>query len=290
MNTIEVKMSDCLASILEKVAKQESLEHLEYTLLKNDASQLAFTKLSLWHDFVKEVSDAWKAHDHLVVRGIPIVDDGSTTILAALSLSASFKVYRNDQIVKCFKMSPWTKELSQTIKEGDFHTDVNTTHSPPAATVIHCLTPDPDPLLGISRVVLLDDLLEHLKSIGAEETITFLTRTQIDMVDERQQGSWSGYIVEGDSIRFHPETLRAAAIRLQSLPRDLEAHLSNIYESAMAISEPIYLASGDALFVSNKRALHYRGVCTAQYTEFPRKFISREIFVLHLQDEPQWQS
>lgn len=290
MKTIEVKMSDCLASELAKFAKGTSLEDLEYAALNNNLNQLPFMNLPLWQDFVKEVSEAWKTNYYFVVRGIPIVDSGSTTILTALSLQSKFKFYRNDKIVKCFKMSPWTSELSHTIKEGDFHTDINTAKSPPATTVIHCFKPDPDPSAGISRVVLLRDLLEHLKVIGAEDTITFLTKTKVDMVDERQQGTWSGCIVDGDSIRFHPATLRAAAKRLGSFPEDLESHLSCIYKSAMAVSEPIHLSSGDALFVSNKHALHYRGACTAQYIEFPRNFVSREIYVLHLQDEPKWKS
>jgi hypothetical protein len=142
--------------------------------------------------------------------------------------------------------------------------------------------------MGVSRVALLTDLLSHLEEVGAIETRKFLTKTQVDMVDERKHGAWSGLIVENDAIRFHPETLRAAARRLNSLPEDFEAHLAQIHESAMAVSEPIYLAPGDAIFVSNKRALHYRGACTAQFTRFPRGFQAREIYVLHLQEEPQW--
>ncbi|MCI4187319.1 TauD/TfdA family dioxygenase [Dickeya dianthicola] len=203
-------------------------------------------------------------------------------------MSARFKSYRNNKIVKHFKMSPWTIELSQTIQEGHFHTDLNTAPAPPAATVIHCHKPDPNPEMGESRVAGLYDLLNELERRGEVGTLAFLTEAKVDMVDEHKQGSWTGSIVADDTIRFHPETLRAASLRLGSLPQDLEHHLKIIHDSSMAVSEPIHLAPGDALFVSNLRALHYRGECTAQFTNYPRQFLAREIYVLHLQDEPQW--
>jgi hypothetical protein len=287
MNTIEITMSPAVSHLLEITAKTHSIDSLEQYFLDPASSQPDFTSEPEWHDFVDQVSNAWKTNHHMVVRNMP-TDNGASTLLAALSLPARFKPYRGQKIVKHFKMSPWTEELSQTIKEGHFHTDLNTAPIPPAATVIHCIKSDPDPKMGVSRVALLSDLLNHLEEVGATETHTFLTETQVDMVDERKQGSWSGLIVESDSIRFHPETLRAAARRLNSLPEDLEAHLAQIHESALAVSEPIYLAPGDAIFVSNKRALHYRGACTAQFTMFPREFHAREIYVLHLQEEPQW--
>jgi hypothetical protein len=287
MNTIEITMSSALCRLLEATAKAQSIESLEQRFLDPASPRPDFTSEPEWRDFVDQVSNAWKERHHLVVRNIP-TDNGASSLLAALSLHARFKPYRGQKIVKHFKMSPWTEELSQTIKEGHFHTDLNTAPMPPAATVIHCIKPDPDPEMGVSRIVLLTDLLNHLEEVGATETLSFLTESQVDMVDERRHGSWSGLIVENDAIRFHPETLRAAARRLNSLPEDLEDHLACIRESALAVSEPIYLASGDAIFVSNKRALHYRGACTAQFTLFPREFLSREIYVLHLQDEPQW--
>lgn len=288
MKTLELQMPSDLAQMIRETADQEGLERLETNFLRKVGTVPAFLKQPPWQRFVEAVSSAWKARHHLVVRGIP-TDNGATTLLAALSLSSDFKPYRGEKIVKHFKMSPWTEELSQTIKEGHFHTDVNTAPTPPAATVIHCLKADPDPKMGVSRVVLLQELLAELQARGAHDTLTFMTQTQLDMVDERKQGSWFGPIVEGDTIRFHPETLRAAAKRLNSLPGDLETHLAMIHSSALAVSEPIYLDTGDALFVSNKRALHYRGACTAQFIKFPRQFLSREIYVLHLQAEPQWQ-
>ncbi|POZ49977.1 hypothetical protein [Methylovulum psychrotolerans] len=287
MNTIEITMSPAVSHLLEVTAKTHRIDSLEQYFLDPASSQLDFTFEPEWHDFVDQVSNAWKTNHHMVVRNMP-TDNGASTLLAALSLPARFKPYRDQKIVKHFKMSPWTEELSQTIKEGHFHTDLNTAPIPPAATVIHCIKSDPDPKMGVSRVALLSDLINHLEKVGATETLTFLTETQVDMVDERKQSAWSGLIVESDAIRFHPETLRAAARRLNSLPEDLEAYLAQIHESALAVSEPIHLAPGDAIFVSNKRALHYRGACTAQFTMFPHEFQTREIYVLHLQEEPQW--
>lgn len=287
MNTIEIIMSPAVSHLLEITAKTYSIDELEQCFLDPASSQPDFTSEPAWHDFVDQVSNAWKTNHHIVIRNMP-TDNGMSTLLAALSLPARFKTYRGQKIVKHFKMSPWTEELSHTIKEGHFHTDINTAPIPPAATVIHCIKSDPDPKMGVSRVALLTDLINHLEEVGATETRKFLTETQVGMVDDRKHDAWSGLIVENDAIRFHPETLRAAARRLNSQPENLEAHLTQIHESALAVSEPIYLASGDAIFVSNKRALHYRGACTVKFTRFPREFQAREIYVLHLQEEPQW--
>lgn len=289
MHINEVHMSDDIAQQLLETSSSVGLERLEACLLDSTWDAPAFFKSSRWTAFVDQVAEAWYDRHSLVVRGVP-TDNGATTLLAALSLPSRFKPYRNNKIVKHFKMSPWTKELSQTIQEGHFHTDLNTAPIPPAATVIHCHKSDPNPEMGESRVVVLDDLLNELERRGEAETLTFLTDTKVDMVDERKHGSWSSSIVEGDTIRFHPETLRAAKQRLDSLPIELESYLLTIHNSAMAVSKPIHLAPGDALFVSNRRALHYRGECTVQFTKFPRQFLAREIYVLHLQDEPQWQT
>lgn len=289
MHINEVHMPSDLAQQLLETSRSKGLDYLEASLLGLSGDLPKFLLSPQWAAFTDKVEQSWRDTSSLVVRGIP-TDNGATTLLAALSLPARFKSYRENKIVKHFKMSPWTKELSQTIKEGQFHTDLNTAPMPPAATVIHCHKPDPSPEMGESRVVIIDDLLNELEKRGEAETLTFLTEAKVDMVDERKQGSWSGSIIESGTIRFHPETLRAAAQRLDSLPQELEHHLLVIHESAMAASEPIHLAPGDALFVSNHRALHYRGECTVQFTKFPRQFLAREIYVLHLQDEPQWKT
>lgn len=287
MDTIEIKMPPAVYNLLELITKKYNIDELEQCLLGPASLRFDFTSEPSWRSFVTQVRNAWIANHHVVIRDMP-TGNGTSTLLAALSLSAPFKTYRGHKIVKHFRMSPWTKDLSHTIKDGHFHTDLNTAPIPPAATVIHCIKPDPDPKMGESRVVVLNDLLNHLEEVGAIETKKFLTETHVDMVDVRKHDAWSGLMVEKDAIRFHPDTLRAAAKRLNSLPVNLESHLTQIHDSCLAVSEPIYLASGDAIFVSNKRALHYRGACTVQYTKFPREFKSREIYVLHLQEEPQW--
>lgn len=287
MTISEVWMPEELSRQLLEISRSVGLDNLEKGILESTWDIPAFFQSPDWISFTNEVSTAWNDRHSLVVRGIP-TDNGGTTLLAALSLPARFKSYRENKIVKHFKMSPWTEDLSQTIKEGHFHTDINTSPEPPAATVIHCHKADPFPGMGESRVAGLSDLLDEIKRRKETDTLTFLTEMKVDMVDERKKGSWSGLIVADNTIRFHPETLRSAAARLNSLPSELEYYLAVIHDSAMAVSEPIHLAAGDAIFVSNRSALHYRGECKVQFTEFPRQFLAREIYVLHLQDEPVW--
>lgn len=241
-----------------------------------------------WQSFAKEVMNAWRAFDHVVVRGMPVTEDGASLILAAMILRSRFKTYRGGKVVKTFRMSPWTTGLSHTLREGEFHTDLNTDPTPPAATCIQCRTTDPgSPDYGVNRVARVGDILEYLAEHAESDLLRFVHYPGTTMVNDRGGPAWVGPIVNGRRIRFHPETIRAALRRQHEENLDLEPRLSGLHRAAMEVSDPFWLAEGDALFVSNHRALHYRGECSVKFTEFPLSFISRSIHVLHVVDEPQ---
>ncbi len=240
-----------------------------------------------WRNFQEHALALWRAHDHVIIRGAPAAGAGASLLYLALVLSPRFKAYRGDKVVKHFRLSPWTTELSHTLQEGHFHTDINTTAEPPVVTAIQCQVPDPGaPTYGEVRVARLSDLLQTLRSSGDARALEFLQETEVTMVNESSPGGWTGRIVTENHIRFHPETLRAAQRRYGNLPTDLEDNLRVIKAAALSISMPIQLGAGDALLVSNTRALHYRGTCSVTYHSFPRGFNSREVYVLHLLDEP----
>lgn len=229
----------------------------------------------------------WQEYDHVIIRGVPAAGDGASLFHIAMLLCRRFKSYRGDKVVKHFRMSPWTTDLSHTLQEGHFHTDINTASEPPLVTAIQCRIPDPGaPRFGEVRVARLPDLLAALDRAGESRALAFLQETEVTMVNDSSPGGWTGRIVAGNRIRFHPETLRAAQRRYGSLPNDLEDCLQVIKEAALAVSAPIQLGAGDTLLVSNTRALHYRGACSVIYRSFPRDYVSREIYVLHLLDEP----
>lgn len=241
-----------------------------------------------WTSFRRAVSRLWTDHDHVIVRGLPAFGEGASLLLASLCLPSRFKTYRNGQIVKTFRMSPWTTDLSHTIREGDFHTDINTDPEPPAVTAIQCLTPDPGaPEYGVNRVARTPDLLAWLEANGSGSVLRFLRETPATMVNDRSQSPWTGLIVQGDRIRFHPETLRAAVRRFGIQAPDLEEHIAAVHAAALAVSKPFWLDEGDVLFVSNHRALHYRGECSVAFVEYPLEFRARTIHVLHKMSEPQ---
>lgn len=247
-----------------------------------------FAAQESWRSFADAVRETWRARDHVIVRGLPALAEGASLLLASLALAGGFKTYRGGKIVKTFRMSPWTTDLSHTIREGSFHTDLNTDPQPPAVTAIQCLTPDPGaPRFGTNRVALARDLLAHLEAQGREDILRFLRTAPVTMVNDRSLDSWTGPIIEEDRIRFHPETIRAAAQRLQTQDPETETCLSALHEAALAVSVPFWLEAGDILFVSNHRALHYRGECSVTFLNFPLEFQSRAIHVLHKLSEPR---
>jgi len=240
-----------------------------------------------WLSFARRVRDLWSNHDHVVIRGVPEQGDGVALMLVSLALSRRFKLYRNDKVVKQFRMSPWTTELSHTLKDGHFHTDINTAPEPPVITAIQCKVPDPGaPRYGQLRVSRWVHLLDWLRRHQAMSTVAFLEATDVTMVNEMSPGGWTGRIVTDGCIRFHPETIRAGQHRYGTNPPEFETHLEIIHEAALATSTPIHLEAGAVLLVSNTRALHYRGECSVVFQNFPRAYTSREIYALHTLDEP----
>jgi hypothetical protein len=272
--------------IASRCASANALVDIEQAALSGTIED-PFLASESWLSFKSRALSLWRNHDHVIVRGIPAADEGASLVLVALAICRRFKAYRGDKVVKHFRMSPWTTDLSHTLQEGHFHTDINTAPEPPLVTAIQCRVPDPGaPRYGEVRVARLLDLLQILQRSDKTRTLTFLQETDVTMVNESSPGGWTGRIVAGGRIRFHPETLRAAQQRYGNLPNDFEDHLRVIREAALSVSTPIQLGAGDTLLVSNTRALHYRSACSVVYQSFPRSFTSREIYVLHLLDEP----
>lgn len=240
-----------------------------------------------WRPFQERVQELWRAHDHVIVRGIPAETADASLLLISSALAKCFRSYGGDKVITHFRMSPWTKELSHTLKEGHFHTDFNTSPEPPRVTSIQCKIPDPNaPQFGELRVARLPMLLDLLAQRRQTDLLRFLQEVDVTMVNDRSPGCWSGKIVEHGQIRFHPESIRAAHRRYpERFDSKLEDYLTAIHELALAATSPIHLGAADVLLVSNRRALHYRGACSVVFQKFPHIFTSREVHVLHMLDE-----
>jgi hypothetical protein len=264
----------------------DALNTLEKAARENDLSELPLISSREWLSFSADVGELFASRDHVIIKGLPVSQDGSSLLLAARLIGSLFRTYRGGQIIKHFKMSPWTKELSHTTREGEFHTDLNAEPTPPAITAMQCLDPDPGaPKYGINRIARMIDLLSALEDANDEETLNFLTRETVTMLNDRSSSDWSGRIVEGRLIRYHPETLRAAARRAGLPLQPLEERIACVAQAALSVSEPFNLDRGDVLLLSNHRALHYRGECSVVFERFPTEFTSRSVFILHTNRE-----
>jgi hypothetical protein len=272
--------------LLNACFRAGGIDHLEERILAQEFADAELFNDPQWTAFAESTTGLWKAMDYVVVRGLPVTPDGTSIVLAALVFSSDFRTYRRSQVVKKFSMSPWTKGLSHTTRRGDFHTDLNTDPEPPALTAIQCLEPDPGaPHYGENRVARLIDLLRYFEDRKQTAVLRFLRESQITMTNGRLQ-SWSGHVVAGDHLRYHPATLRAAE-QNPAVAAQLEEMIAAVHQAALAVSTPFHLNSGDILFVSNHRALHYRGECSVAFTRYPTEYRARSIFVLHQMSEPR---
>ena len=263
-----------------------SLESLEHSARADGLDVLPLLASHEWRTFSAEVRQAFGANDHVVLKGLPVVAHGATLLIASLAIGSMFRSYRKGQIIKHFAMSPWTTDLSHTTREGEFHTDLNTEPQPPAITAMQCREPDPGtPRYGLSRVARLGDLLAFLEQDNDVNTLRFLTQDTITMLNDRSVSSWSGNAVEHGILRYHPETLRAAARRSGQSVLALEGQIASVARAAFAVSEPFALDRGDVLLLSNHRTLHYRGECSVVFKRYPTEYVSRSIFILHANQE-----
>lgn len=276
-----------VSSAFESICSEhDALETLERLAIAKSLETLPFVESTDWKVFSRSVSKAFADRDQVLIKGLPPSGNGGALILATRLIATAFRTYRGAQIVKHFKMSPWTRELSHTTHEGEFHTDLNTEASPPAITAMQCIEPDPGaPQRGISRVARLLDLLEFLETSDDKETLNFLTNETVTMLNDRSSSSWSGRVMDGQVIRYHPETLRAAARRADHPNSKLDEYIANVAKAAFAVSDPLAMDQGDVLLLSNHRTLHYRGECSVVFKSFPTEFFSRSVFILHATEE-----
>jgi len=267
-------------------SQSDALETLEELARTDSLKDLSLLQSADWQDFSSIVRATFADRDQVLIKGLPVNTTGAALLVAARTVVSTFRTYRSGMIVKYFRMSPWTTELSHTTREGEFHTDLNTESCPPAITAMQCLDPDPGaPEYGVSRVARLVDLLMYLKEIDDKDTLDFLTKESVTMLNDHSSSSWSGRLVEGDMIRYHPETLRAAARREEYSEVSLETQIAAISNAAFAVSQPLVMEQGDVLLLSNHRTLHYRGKCSVLFTNYPTEFISRSVFILHGAEE-----
>jgi hypothetical protein len=246
-------------------------------------------KNSYWRKLCEFVCSTIRHRGYIVVRGLE-ADEGRSLLIIGTTLGSAFDTYGQGRIVKRFRMSPWTTELSHTTREGDFHTDSNVSDLPPIGTAIQCEHEDPGaPEYGEQRVAYLPDLLERLGSGNREdvEAFAYLTESVAAMAHERSAKLWQGVLVQNGTIRYHPHSLRVASKRLDAQPAAVEAVIAIIHRAATDVSVPFHTSPGDTVLVSNRTALHYRGPCSVRFTRFPTEFDSRSVFVLHLKEPTQ---
>jgi hypothetical protein len=244
---------------------------------------------SEWASFTTFLESAVASRGFAVIRGLP-ADGGRSLLIASAALRLPFDTYAAGRIVKRFRMSPWTTELSHTTRAGDFHTDGNVSVNPPVATAIQCEVEDPGaPEYAEQRVAYLPDLLARLANGNRQDAdaLAFLRQGNTLMAHERKADVWCGSLVRDGVIRYHPHSLRIACRR--SAPHDaavLESFLESIHRAAIEVSTPFQTSVGDTLIVSNRTALHYRGACSVRFTRYPTDFESRSVLVLHLKGAP----
>lgn len=282
----ETTLDPALArEIAALAATFESVDDAERQALSSDIAAPLRT-FEPWAAFRAEVEASVASSGYVVVRGLE-ADGGRSLLIVSRALGLAFDSYRPGRVVKRFRMSPWTDELSHTIKAGDFHTDGNVSPSPPVATALQCEVEDPGaPEYAEQRVAFLPDLLARLAAGDEQDAaaLAFLTHAEAVLGSERSPELWRGRLVDHGGIRYHPQSLRVASRRLGRDGSEIEPVIASVHRAALDVSVPFHTRPGDTVLVSNREALHYRGECSVRFTRFPTEFEARSLFVLHLKE------
>ena len=285
-------MTDCLAqlstpgplaaAVAGECARADGAGRLEELVVSDRVEALPLLRSQSWRRFRADVRRVFEENDYAVLKGLPAVQDGAALLVAALTLGEALRTYRGGRVIKHFKMSPWTSDLSHTTRRGEFHTDLNTEPHPPAITAIQCLAPDPgSPRYGVTRIARLRHLLDFVDSEHDERTRRFLRQDTVAMLNDRSSLCWSGRMVEAGTIRYHPDTVRAAVRRSGGSLQAVEQAIAGVERAAMSVAASFVLQRGDVLLLSNRRTLHARGSCSVVFRDFPTEFDSRRVAVLH---------
>ena len=270
------------AAVATASAPPHAVCRFEDMVVSGRLEALRLFRTELWRLFRTDVRRVFQGNDYVVLRGFPPVQDGVALLLAAVAIGEVLRTYRNGKVIKHFQMSPWTTELSHTTRAGEFHTDLNTEPHPPAITAIQCLAPDPgSPEYGVTRIARLRHLLAFLDREHDERTRHFLEQDSVAMLNDRSSVRWSGRMVEAGAIRYHPDTLRAAVRRSGGSVQAVEQGIAGVEHAAMSVATSVVLQRGDILLLSNHRTLHARGRCSVVFRDFPTRFDSRRVAVLH---------
>ena len=105
------------------------------------------------------------------------------------------------------------------------------------------------------------------------------------MLNDRSSVRWSGRMVDAGTIRYHPDTIRAAARRSGGALHAVEEDIAGVEDAARSIATSFALERGDLILLSNCRTLHSRGPCSVVFRDFPTVFDSRRVAVLHAHRE-----
>jgi Taurine catabolism dioxygenase TauD, TfdA family len=280
--TIDPSLKRKIDAIAQKFVSVEDAEITALTAdivgsLRSDPHWIAFCDL---------VTSTIRHSGYIVVRGLD-ADEGRSLLIVSAALGATFDGYGARKIVKRFRLSPWTDELSHTIRAGDFHTDGNVSAVPPMGTAMQCEHEDPGaPEYAEQRIAYLPYLLDRLASgtFDDREAFSFLMEAVAAMAHERSPDLWRGHLVQNGTIRYHPQSLRIASKRLNEQSAKLESAIAAIHRAATDVSVPFHTRAGDTVLVSNRTALHYRGACSVRFRKFPTEFDSRSLLVLHLKE------
>lgn len=211
-----------------------------------------------------------------VIRNFGINEESFINQIKKLSKNNLYFSKRMDSSIHKFQTLPFSENLSESPKSGDFHTDFMFQEAPPEFIVLCCLQPDPKyPLLGRNQIVRVLDLFSALHN-------TFkIPKTQLFKITLpftiNNKTHWEPLFSRDHRnniiMKCHLSFLdkQKCFHLIHSIP--LHALLENL---CMQYATNLVLNTGDILVISNKYALHKRTECSVHFDE-TGKIKSREM-------------
>lgn len=191
------------------------------------------------------------------------------------------KLFYSDRIGNIchrYKVLPESKNFSEQVGCGGFHTDFMFQAEPPEYIALLCLRADPrHPYYGRNQIV------SKKKFISKVEELVGLTEKDLEQhsltYNLPRQGIYRYPLLDrlGNNtiFRFHESLVDQQCAQSEILPeKNLIAFLHSVF---MDVCEDVCLNAGDILVISNHQALHRRSECSISYQGSNANFASREM-------------
>jgi hypothetical protein len=265
-----IDFDDCLIkdSLIKKLSSLKTFTDNDYYSSK--VREYIANNLDLgniyWNKFLDTIFESIKKNNYIIIRGLPLDDNNRLLIGLSSILGTPVEPYQRTDTNMIRNQSPLQLQEGQDMYP---HTDGAKWIEPNDLTAIQFVRNDQNGG-ALSRIIPIDNLLEHLIREGFSELIDDLLKTQYPFPadNELMEKGWmlqnilsreiDGYHVRFSHYYIH-KCINEFGINVDQRSLD-NVKLFEKEAMKMGLQRQFEVVEGDLLIFDNKRTLHSRSI------------------------------